>query len=708
MSKKTKSYIFHITIPSIQKFISDSRKIADLWAGSLMISYLMKELLKYVKKDYEAKPIYPVLQNDITVANITNVAIFLIEDKNKAEEVKIKLEQKFINLLENLAHFSINSFFQEKLEENSDIYDNNEIENYLYLAKYQIENTLKLFVEYEWLEYDKQINKNYKEVLENLADIINYRKKSQLPTKDYIENYKLIEKPNWKRWNSWEEFYENNLKKEIIEKKDKRKEIENLEYLQGVYRCSSCGEHTIIGATLEDWRGNKIWTSLWKNNPKMFNRGERLCGVCLTKRYFRKYMQEVEKVKDEDLGFPSTSEIGATLFKKSIIEIVKKEKLTLDNKFLKNLSKLKDLGNIKGNYVKKLNSDLDKINNEDKVNLIKGILSTDGKWFIEDVLKNPNDYEEAGLSKEEAKQRLYILKDVISYLEEYKKNNTDLENFKFKPSEYYAIIMIDGDSIGEKLSLINEEKEHENFSKTISKLSEKFKKIVERYYGALIYSGGDDVLALIPTEKALDCAYRIQGVFSRYLRYKFPDIHKKSQFSMSGALIYAYHKLPLSYVLNEVRKCEKKSKDEGKNRICLKYIKRSLSSAEVVLEWKDISKFKQLPVSKQFIYQIREFKNIFKFKDEYENLNNLKPFYKSGKSLKEIEEKIKDMQKNLILSFLTRKTIDNISSEDYFELIGSVDIFRKIFISDESKYIKVYDFEKIENLLLVKREMPNG
>jgi len=80
---------------------------------------------------------------------------------------------------------------------------------------------------------------------------------------------------------------------------------------------------------------------------------------------------------------------------------------------------------------------------------------------------------------------------------------------------------------------------------------------------------------------------------------------------MSGAIIYAHHKLPLSFILEEARKCEEKAKDEGKDRVCLKYIKRSLSSAEFMLNWNKFKDFKNLKQSaidipNTFIYQLNQ------------------------------------------------------------------------------------------------------
>ncbi len=731
---KTKTYLFQITVPSVQKFISSSRKSADLWAGSFMISYLMKKLLKLVVKDYQAELIYPIIENTQEyekelLANAPNVAIFKIENDNP-EIIKGLLQNEFQKSLNEFAKFRVVKLFDEDVniedikkafnirsdEKAEEILEKRENiinqykDKYLELSIHQIKESLKLFVEY--LELEKP--ENYKEVSEDLANLINYEKKSQLPDKDFIENYQLIENP-----------FKNKEKSEVLNSYSTWENFYNYEknnnfqtgYIKGVYRCSSCGEHTIIGASLDNlkvdtilknWKGDIIWKPLWEADSKYFNRGERLCGVCLAKRYFRDYLS------GENLGFPSTSEIAATLFKLKALEVLKQNPdfNNLLVRFFENLEKIQKfkLRKVKGNPVPKLENEINKIFpadknlEEDKQCQTYKFFHVDGEWFIEDIWKNPNDYETIGADDRKANQMLRTLQSIYTYLKD-----KGIEKH-YKPSEYYAVIMLDGDNIGEKLDLIknleNSIETHRNFSKKLSELSKDFKEIVEEYYGALVYSGGDDVLAFVPVEKALDCANEIQEKFRNTLKNQFPRIEKESKFTMSGAIIYAHHKLPLNFILDEARKCEEKAKEEGKNRVCLKYIKRSLSSNEVVLRWVDVKKFKNIPVNKQFAYQLRNFQDTFKFKKDYKKIKDLKPFYKRGYSTRDLGIKIRNLQENLLISLLKGKNLD-ISQKDFIKIIKRIDVYKTINIEDKNLKLKIYDFNKLENLLLVREGLKN-
>ena len=107
------------------------------------------------------------------------------------------------------------------------------------------------------------------------------------------------------------------------------------------------------------------------------------------------------------------------------------------------------------------------------------------------------------------------------------------------PSPYYAILLMDGDNMGKALSAGDPEK--------ISSALLKFNKATEeRVYdnnGFLIYAGGDDVLALLPVEDALSCAYQLHVDYDRFMQ----EIECMS--TLSGAIQFAHIKTPLTLLL---------------------------------------------------------------------------------------------------------------------------------------------------------------
>ncbi len=208
------------------------------------------------------------------------------------------------------------------------------------------------------------------------------------------------------------------------------------------------------------------------------------------------------------------------------------------------------------------------------------------------------------------KQNIYI-----EVLENNKEDQTLIESLKKlyekidkKPPVYYAIVVMDGDSMGEKISKAFKENKIEDITKRLSQFSKIAKKIVEKNFGMLIYSGGDDVLALFPLETALEGYKEIVEKFKDYMK------DTGYNFTASAGLVISHYKIPLSYVLQEARSAESKAKKvDGKDVVYIKYIKHSFSSAEVPVKNDHLQLFEELisflsdedfPFG--FIYQLQE------------------------------------------------------------------------------------------------------
>jgi CRISPR-associated protein Cmr2 len=110
---------------------------------------------------------------------------------------------------------------------------------------------------------------------------------------------------------------------------------------------------------------------------------------------------------------------------------------------------------------------------------------------------------------------------------------------------------MDGDGIGKRLS----EENGKNVELIKSALA-KFTKSVGAYFdpddnkslGALIYAGGDDVLALLPVDTAIEAACELEK------RYKdaFSDKRADDQnYTISASIIYSHFKNPLSAALRQ-------------------------------------------------------------------------------------------------------------------------------------------------------------
>lgn len=189
-------------------------------------------------------------------------------------------------------------------------------------------------------------------------------------------------------------------------------------------------------------------------------------------------------------------------------------------------------------------------------------------------------------------------------------------------SEFYAVLIMDGDEIGKKIR-------DPKLATTVKDGLAGFTNMVKAYFdpdgpdenpanGVLIYAGGDDVLAFMPVDKAIEAA--------RMLRAKYDEAvaaaqGKAADFTMSGAIIFAQYKIPLRAVLDKAHHyLDKVAKDKnGRDSLAIAVMKPGGVSFDWVSCWKHtvdpVSTIEQIAkegakkaadYSTSFLYNIRE------------------------------------------------------------------------------------------------------
>lgn len=154
----------------------------------------------------------------------------------------------------------------------------------------------------------------------------------------------------------------------------------------------------------------------------------------------------------------------------------------------------------------------------------------DGNVFFDTALENKNIFQNQDLAKE--------VKDALKALRQ------SVTAFKIAPaSPFYAVLMMDGDSLGKHMSETNKQ---EAISAALEEFTNHAQSIVERHSGFLIYAGGDDVLALLPLEYALNCAKELRNHYLHSFA-DYPEINT----TLSGAIEYAHINMPLGKVLGD-------------------------------------------------------------------------------------------------------------------------------------------------------------
>lgn len=171
------------------------------------------------------------------------------------------------------------------------------------------------------------------------------------------------------------------------------------------------------------------------------------------------------------------------------------------------------------------------------------------------------------------------------------------------PSPYYAIILLDGDNMGEQIKICldqsDPEESHKAFSQKLFRFSEHVRSSMEA--GTLIYSGGDDVMALVPLVNALPMAQQLANDFKKITEGS----------TASSGIAIAHHLYPLYAALEAARQAERDAKRvQDKAAVCVYVLKRSGEQSKMCSRWVSlgenlnnmIERFKEGSISSRFAY----------------------------------------------------------------------------------------------------------
>ncbi len=160
-----------------------------------------------------------------------------------------------------------------------------------------------------------------------------------------------------------------------------------------------------------------------------------------------------------------------------------------------------------------------------------------------------------------------------------------------EPEAYLAVIAADGDAMGKTIAGLKLMEQHRDFSKDLAEFAGRAEKIVEQHYGALVFSGGDDVLALVPVDLALECARALHDTFGDLMKVAGVRAGTKPTLSVGVAIGHAMD--PMEDLLDRARAAERRAKHsegEGADRdgLCVTVHPRSGAPLGVRTQWQDL------------------------------------------------------------------------------------------------------------------------
>lgn len=347
---------------------------------------------------------------------------------------------------------------------------------------------------------------------------------------------------------------------------------------------------------------NKVIESGKLGMKSDLSKNETLCSIAFVKRRFSRYFHLVEANFFQKEGYAKDWKIKGWQLPSAIPSVVYMAAVHWYEQAL-NEANPTDLEAFYNEAVKLTGFQLDEYETRiqclEKARGKRAWKSLDGNVFFKTMLENKTIFEDQA----QAKQVIRALNKVN-------------ESANLEPvTPFYAILMMDGDSLGKHMSDI---KKQEHITRGLELFTKKVKDIVYNNNGFLIYAGGDDVLAILPLEDAIPCAAALR---THYLTCFDEKIVKTT---LSGAIEFAHIKMPLTQVLKDAHALlDKVAKDEtGRDALAIRVWK----GGGLQIEWAQPWEHALMPDHKETYLEklVQDFQVIHEKDDQFSN----KFFYK--------------------------------------------------------------------------------
>ena len=605
---KNEPYFFVFSLGPVQGFISEARKLRDLWAGSMVLSYLAWVGIRFICDTFGPDHIvYPSLSGqpffyeyirenmlseipEVITTEQKRIASFpnkfvAILPKDAIEETGRQIEEEIRNVWK-----AISSSVYSKVY--SKVYSGaaSNLEYFKEIWERQNDNLWESYwLASPWL---KTLSDDLaEEIPETDRAAINKLSKLFSESSGYPANQGICYSPSHGLAQGFHAALKNS-----------RRFYEN--YNEPGDKCTQCGKRQQLSISDNREDTCQFWKNLKAGIVDDIKENERLCSVCLIKRISVRDTHGLPSLLEKALKnnpFPSSTEMA----------------------FSHIIRQLGETG---------------------KEDIWNDFVTECGERDAYDVLHD-NDEEE----QPESKVRKFY--------------NRLRDEADIKPTnifgKYYAILLMDGDKMGdlvngkadnlakwqdimhsslpEKLADspykdktmgwleegILQEKRHltPSVHKAISEALGDFALntvpyVVAKYYGRLIYAGGDDVLAVMPVDTVLKAAQEIMELYRTPFMVKKTDgtidilvkrvddkcegeytpkkgekllIHLGEAATISAAVVIAHHKAPLRGLINDAhRVLEKEAKERaGRDAVAILLKKRGGAGKLIAQKWKN-------------------------------------------------------------------------------------------------------------------------
>ncbi len=296
-----------------------------------------------------------------------------------------------------------------------------------------------------------------------------------------------------------------------------------------------------------------FWQPIRQQCGRDLSDDEALCAIAFVKRRFPHYFEQVRAAMPGDWTLhgwpvnprtPSTLDLAAAPWLAHVVQEESEAALLRLHEAAKPLFSPGDSG-------------IDRLHCVKDAYQMRGLTPLNSSAVFSHVLDNPRECASSAAVRE--------MKKVINALQ-----------IKEPPSPFYAILLMDGDSLGELLR-----KSGSAVSQALETFTREVPNLVDQHNGFLIYAGGDDVLALLPLEDALQCAAAVrQGYLDAFAAQNLES-------TISAAVEYAHVKMPLTRILGDAHKLldEVAKEQRGRDALAVRVWKPGGQALEWAMPW---------------------------------------------------------------------------------------------------------------------------
>jgi CRISPR-associated protein Cmr2 len=312
---------------------------------------------------------------------------------------------------------------------------------------------------------------------------------------------------------------------------------------------------------------------------------EPLCAICLIKRLVPHTENPVRRqwVKSPT-SFPSTSTVATARAKAKLVHHAwgpdQDKKLSeLAEDFVKAVPRVGD--HVDPKAFSSWKEALEEGGLGERAATASAFLRLDGRWLLYgETVRN-----EAGLDDEKHQGVARAHQALVRFLRAGGDKFLDCV-----PPSYWAVLVMDGDRMGAF------KRAFPNRTTEISKLLNGFATtrvpvVVREGDGRLVYAGGDDILAFLPVATALDAAENLRSEFAALFKSWTPGQAEPGATTptLSGAIVFAHHQAPLATVLSTAhRLLEEEAKTAaGRNAVAIQVRARGGPSLTFATRWEN-------------------------------------------------------------------------------------------------------------------------